>query len=76
MCSSRTSDHVGFCLPPSVGGVVANAAVSMCGRITANLNYTASEDVLNACIRRAGIRQVLTSRKVMEKLQRSIWRRS
>jgi acyl-[acyl-carrier-protein]-phospholipid O-acyltransferase/long-chain-fatty-acid--[acyl-carrier-protein] ligase len=39
------------------------------GRITANLNYTASSEVINACIRRAGIRQVLTTRQVMEKLK-------
>ncbi|MEX2309008.1 MAG: acyl-[ACP]--phospholipid O-acyltransferase [Pirellulales bacterium] len=57
---------VGLLLPPSVGSVVANAALSMTGRITANLNYTASPEVLNACIARAGIRRVLTSRKVME----------
>jgi acyl-[acyl-carrier-protein]-phospholipid O-acyltransferase/long-chain-fatty-acid--[acyl-carrier-protein] ligase len=57
---------VGLLLPPSVGSVIANAALSMCGRITANLNYTASPEVLNACIRRAEIRQVLTSRKVLE----------
>ena len=60
--------YVGILLPPSVAGVVANAAVSMAGRISANLNYTASVEVLNSCIRRANIRQVLTSRKVMEKL--------
>jgi acyl-[acyl-carrier-protein]-phospholipid O-acyltransferase/long-chain-fatty-acid--[acyl-carrier-protein] ligase len=60
--------HVGMLLPPSVGGVVVNAALSMAGRIGANLNYTASSDVLNSCLRRAGIRQVLTTRQVMEKL--------
>ncbi len=38
----------------------------MTGRVTANLNYTASPEVLNACIERAGIRRILTSRKVME----------
>lgn len=57
---------VGLLLPPSVGCVIANAAVSMSGRITANLNYTASPEVLNECIRRAGIRRILTSRRVME----------
>lgn len=61
--------YVGVLLPPSVGSVVVNAALAMAGRITANLNYTASSDVLNACLRRAGIRQVLTSRRVMEKLR-------
>jgi acyl-[acyl-carrier-protein]-phospholipid O-acyltransferase/long-chain-fatty-acid--[acyl-carrier-protein] ligase len=57
---------VGLLLPPSVGSVVANAALSMAGRITANLNYTASREVLNACIERAKIRRVLTSRKFLE----------
>ena len=53
-------------LPPSVGAVVANAAFSMAGRVTANLNYTVSPEVINACLHRAGIRHVLTSRKVMD----------
>lgn len=65
---SPDETHVGILLPPSVGAVVVNAAVSMTGRVTANLNYTASPDIINSCIERAGIRHVLTSRKVMEKL--------
>lgn len=60
--------HVGLLLPPSAGAVLANAALSTCGRIAINLNYTASQEILNACIRDAGIRHVLTSRKVMDKL--------
>jgi acyl-[acyl-carrier-protein]-phospholipid O-acyltransferase/long-chain-fatty-acid--[acyl-carrier-protein] ligase len=58
--------HVGLLLPPTVAAVVANAALSMAGRITANLNYSASPEVVNACIRRANIRIILTSRKFME----------
>ncbi len=57
---------IGLLLPPSVGSVLANAALSMTDCVTANLNYTASPEVLNACLRRAGIRRILTSRKVME----------
>ena len=57
--------YVGILLPPSVGSVIANAALSMDGRVTANLNYTATPEVLNSCLSRAGIRQILTSRKVM-----------
>jgi len=57
---------VGLLLPPSVGSVLANAALSMTGRVIVNLNYTASPEVLNACLRRAGIRRVLTGRRVME----------
>ena len=60
--------YVGILLPPSVGAVVTNAAVTLAGRVSANLNYTVTNEVLNACIRKAGIRHVLTSKKVMEKL--------
>jgi acyl-[acyl-carrier-protein]-phospholipid O-acyltransferase/long-chain-fatty-acid--[acyl-carrier-protein] ligase len=61
--------HIGLLLPPSVAGVLANAAVTLARRITANLNYTVSSQTLNTCIALAGIRHVLTSRKVAEKLQ-------
>ena len=59
--------YIGILLPPTVAGVVVNAAVTLAGRVSANLNYTTSNEVLNACIRQAGIRHVLTSKKVMEK---------
>ena len=60
---------VGILIPPSVAGCVTNAALSMAGRVTANLNYTSSVESLNASIRNAGIRRVITSRQVMEKLK-------
>ncbi|NQU23574.1 MAG: AMP-binding protein [Candidatus Nealsonbacteria bacterium] len=60
--------HVGLLMPPSVGAVVSNAALAIDRRTAVNLNYTVSADVMNACIERCGIRHVLTSRKVMEKL--------
>lgn len=58
---------VGILLPPTVGGVLANAALSMAGKVTANLNYTLSDEQLNACIDQGGIKTVVTSRKVLEK---------
>ncbi len=60
--------YVGLLLPPSTGSVLANLAVTLDRRVAVNLNYTVSSDVMNECIRQAGIRHVLTSRKVMEKL--------
>ncbi|MGE3242850.1 MAG: AMP-binding protein, partial [Pirellulales bacterium] len=59
---------VGILMPPTVAACVTNAALSMAGRVTANLNYTSSVDTLNASLRKVGIRKVVTSRKVMEKL--------
>jgi acyl-[acyl-carrier-protein]-phospholipid O-acyltransferase/long-chain-fatty-acid--[acyl-carrier-protein] ligase len=60
--------YVGLLLPPSAGGFVANMAVALDRRVAVNLNYTVSESVMNACIKHAEIRHVLTSRKFMEKV--------
>ena len=60
--------YVGILLPPSVGGALANATLPLAGRIAVNLNYTMSNEVMNSCIRQCGIRHVLTSRRVVEKL--------
>lgn len=64
--------YVGILLPPSVGAVVTNAAVTLAGKVTANLNYTVTSEVLNACIRKGNIKHVLTSRKVIDKLDLDI----
>lgn len=65
---AEDEQYVGLLLPPSLGAVVANMACSIDRRVTVNLNYTVSSDVLNACIEHAGIKHVLTSRKFMEKM--------
>ncbi|MEZ6105551.1 MAG: AMP-binding protein [Pirellulaceae bacterium] len=59
---------VGVLLPPSVPAVVANMALTLDRRIAVNLNYTASSETLNACLQLCGIRKVLTSRRVIDKL--------
>jgi len=43
-------------------------AIALDRRISANLNYTVSSDVMNACIQQAGIKHVITSRKFMDKM--------
>jgi acyl-[acyl-carrier-protein]-phospholipid O-acyltransferase/long-chain-fatty-acid--[acyl-carrier-protein] ligase len=60
--------YVGVLLPPSNGGVLVNAALTLAGRVACNLNYTVSADVMNKCIAKAGIKHVLTSQRVMDKL--------
>ena len=59
---------VGVLLPPSVGGVAVNVALAMDRRISANLNYTAGNHVLNHCIDDVKIKHVLTSERFMSKL--------
>lgn len=60
--------HVGLLIPPAAGSVLANAALALDGRTSVNLNYSASAEVMNECIRQAGVKHVLTTRKVAEKL--------
>jgi acyl-[acyl-carrier-protein]-phospholipid O-acyltransferase/long-chain-fatty-acid--[acyl-carrier-protein] ligase len=59
---------VGLLLPPSAPGFMANMALTLDGRVTANLNYTTSVEVMNQCVRAAGIKHVVTSRRFMSKM--------
>ena len=60
--------YVGVLLPPSAGAVSINVALAADQRISANLNYTVSSDVLNHCIKDVGVKHVLTSRKFLSKV--------
>ncbi len=59
--------NVGVLIPPSNGGVIVNVALSLDRRVAVNLNYSLSEELINFCIKEAGIKHVLTSKKVMSK---------
>jgi acyl-[acyl-carrier-protein]-phospholipid O-acyltransferase/long-chain-fatty-acid--[acyl-carrier-protein] ligase len=61
-------ERVGVFIPPSVAGALVNAGLLLHGKVAINLNYTASKDVVDACIAKAGIRTVVSSRKFSEKL--------
>ena len=59
--------HVGILLPPSVGAVLSNAALTLDRRIAVNLNYTVTSEVINASMAQCGIRHVLTSRRMLDR---------
>ena len=61
-------EHIGVLLPPSVGGALANLALSMLGRVTVNLNYTAAEASFRSAVEQCGIATVITSRAFLEKV--------
>jgi len=52
---------VGVLLPPTVGAAVVNAALALMGRVAVNLNYTASQAILDTCIERARLEHVISS---------------
>jgi len=59
---------VGVYLPPSVGAVLANAAATLSGRTTVNLNYTSGPQVLRHCIEQCNLRTIVTARIFLERL--------
>jgi acyl-[acyl-carrier-protein]-phospholipid O-acyltransferase/long-chain-fatty-acid--[acyl-carrier-protein] ligase len=61
-------ERVGVMLPPSVAGALANVGLLLHGRVAVNLNYTASKDVVETCMAKAGIKTVVTSSAFIEKL--------
>src|SRR4029077_1990325 len=63
------ADHVGLMVPPTVPGAVANLAVSLWGKIPVNLNYTASQALVDASIDQCAITHVLTSAKVLDRFK-------
>jgi acyl-[acyl-carrier-protein]-phospholipid O-acyltransferase / long-chain-fatty-acid--[acyl-carrier-protein] ligase len=63
---------VGLLLPPSVGGALTNFAVTLCGKVPVNLNYTLSQESLNSCIQQCGLETVVTSQVLLERLKLQI----
>ncbi|MGH2927558.1 MAG: AMP-binding protein, partial [Solirubrobacteraceae bacterium] len=61
-------ERVGLLLPPSAPAALANLGLSLRGKISINLNYTSSKEIVDACLAKAEVLTVVTSRKVVEKL--------
>ncbi|HXH86242.1 MAG TPA: AMP-binding protein, partial [Nitrospira sp.] len=59
--------NVGILLPPTVAGALVNVAAPMCGKTSVNLNYTVGKAGLEAAVRLAGLRTIVTSRLFVEK---------
>lgn len=62
-------EKVGILLPPSVGGVLTNLAISLAGKIPVNLNYTASTQAREYAIELCQIRSVIASRSFIGKVE-------
>ncbi len=59
---------VGILLPPSIPGALVNFAALMMGKVPVNLNYTLSEEALASCIEQCDLKNVLTSKKFLSRL--------
>lgn len=70
--SIRQQEKVGILLPPSVGGVLANIAVSFQHKIPVNLNYTTSSETIDSIIQQCQMETVITSKIFLDKLNLKI----
>ncbi len=66
-------DRVGVVLPPGKGGLVANLAVLLAGKIPVNLNFTAGADAVNSAIKQAEIDRILTADAFVRKISAFPW---
>jgi acyl-[acyl-carrier-protein]-phospholipid O-acyltransferase/long-chain-fatty-acid--[acyl-carrier-protein] ligase len=60
--------NVGVLMPASSAGAIANLAVLLTGKTVVNLNYTASPEAVRAGIQQAGIANVISSSRFLNKL--------
>ncbi len=61
-------DMIGIVLPSSVGGAVANIAVTLLGKVPVNLNFTASENAVSSAIEQCKIKTIISSRRFLEQI--------
>ncbi|MFY9528027.1 MAG: acyl-[ACP]--phospholipid O-acyltransferase [Candidatus Acidiferrales bacterium] len=59
---------VGILLPPSVPGALVNFAALLAGKIPINLNYTAANETLESCAHQCGLKTVITTQALLDRL--------
>lgn len=65
--------RVGIVFPPGLGGYIANLAVVLAGKVPVNLNFTLGASSVEACLRKADIDCLLTTKRVQEKIPAFPW---
>src|SRR3954454_18606482 len=63
----RDEEMIGVLLPPSVGGALANVGITMAGKVSVNLNFTAGREGMASAVAQCGIRTVVTSKVFLVK---------
>ena len=66
-------ERVAVVLPPGVGAVVANIAVTLANKTPVNLNFTAGRAALESAIRNGQIAHAISAKPVMKRLMDFPW---
>lgn len=64
----KDDSMVGVWLPSSAGGAITNMCLAMLGKVSVNLNYTATAEIVQSSIRQCGIKTVITSKLFTHKM--------
>ena len=65
--------RVGIILPPGLGGLIANVAVLLAGKIPVNLNFTAGRTSVEYAIKAADLDRFITADIFVRKMQSFPW---
>ncbi len=65
--------RVGIVLPPGIGGLIANIAVLLAGKVPVNLNFTAGRAAIEHAIKSSDIDRFLTADIFVRKAQQFPW---
>ena len=65
----KDQEMIGILLPSTVGGALVNIAVTLTGRVSVNLNFTASRESISHSVKQCEIRTVISSKAFLEKLE-------
>jgi acyl-[acyl-carrier-protein]-phospholipid O-acyltransferase/long-chain-fatty-acid--[acyl-carrier-protein] ligase len=65
--------RIGIVLTPGKGGIVANLAVTLAGKIPVNLNFTSARDSIESSKEQAELRTIITARLLAKRLEDFPW---
>jgi acyl-[acyl-carrier-protein]-phospholipid O-acyltransferase/long-chain-fatty-acid--[acyl-carrier-protein] ligase len=66
---TKDQSNIGIFMPTSLGAVIANLSITLSGKSSVNLNWTASSEAQHIAVEQAQIRTVITSRKFTQKTE-------
>src|SRR3954463_2204768 len=65
--------RIGVVLPPGKGGLVANLAVILAGKIPVNLNFTSLREAIASATEQAELQTIITARPMAKRLEDFPW---
>ncbi|MEP6810451.1 MAG: AMP-binding protein, partial [Chthoniobacterales bacterium] len=65
--------RIGIVLPPGKGGIVANLAVVLAGKVPVNINFTSPREAILSAQNQSGLKTIITARAMANKLEAFPW---